>query len=1069
MKLSFKVCALALLLSASPQLIAAELYLNTFLGPNPLADLEVEVNGAIVGVTGKQGEISTELSAGRNQVRLMKRNVPLASYEFQARAGHSADLSISFVDFQTPPEITIDQYDAASGGGADGILEGYTTDAEGYALPGATVRIEELNQEFLSEDSGYYRFEVPRGVYTVSVSHPQHETATKRNVRIIANVGVAAMIALKPKSADYAGLSELIDVVEPATDTGAGSVTAQVQTQVRRPEVPSNDDRQAEAPGEAAPEDAAPAPAPVAASPRAPAASQIEEIVIVGTYKPALRSTVDIERFSVTVTDAISVEELLRFGDSDVAAALKRIVGVSVTGGKYAVVRGLDGRYISSTLNGNLMPSTDPFRRDVELDLFPSDILGGIEIQKNFSADLPGETTGGIIKMATRDAPDEYINKFSFSVGFVSDTTGEELASYEGSDSDALGFDDGLRQLPTALDAASDGGLRFTICQVADQTNCIEQDRAVALAQSLPNQWNPGTESAPPNFGLSYTLGNLFEPEIGDVGVYATASYDASSSSRQNAFVRDLETESEYSRDKTNVSLSGYFVAELAAAQGWSLQSKTMLLRNTEDTVEVENGRDTGEERDFTDVLFEWEERQFLAQQFSGTHYFFNERHELNWRAGLSQTSRDAPDRRSYTFLDDALAVSTVERSYSELTEDGIDLGLEYKVPFDVTDRVFTELTVGALANDRQRDVELVRIGVRTGSNPVSLRNDLESLLSAENFANDAFRLNSRSTLTDSYDAEQEAMAYFASVQTDVGEKWTAIIGVRQDEFSQDLVFPNSPDATADLQSNETLPSLSLIYRPVESIQLRMAYAGTVSRPNITELAPSRFFDERGREFIGCPTCEASTIDNLDLRAEYYFNDQDSFSVALFTKDIDQPLERSVADGSGSATDALTFRNNESATISGLELDLSVTFLETQAHGLSMGANMAFIESEIELDEIGQRLEIDPSRELQGQSPFLANLQISYDHFPWAQKATLLANYFDDRIDAVTRAVAPIEERGRLIVNLNYEKELFESSKISLKLKNLLDEEVEYIQGGQVIESWREGMAISLGYSLKFN
>src|SRR5690606_9928416 len=100
------------------------------------------------------------------------------------------------------------------------------------------------------------------------------------------------------------------------------------------------------------------------------------------------------------------------------AGALKRVAGVDVNDGKYAVVRGLDGRYISSTLNGDLMPTTDPLRRDVQLDLFPANILGSIQIQKSYTADMPGDTTGGSIGMATRNAPDERVHQISLAAGY---------------------------------------------------------------------------------------------------------------------------------------------------------------------------------------------------------------------------------------------------------------------------------------------------------------------------------------------------------------------------------------------------------------------------------------------------------------------------------------------------------------------------------------------------------------------------------------------------------------------------------------------------------------------------
>ncbi|MGQ0528904.1 MAG: TonB-dependent receptor domain-containing protein [Panacagrimonas sp.] len=1038
MKLMFKTLLLACVLCLGPTAYAAEMNLNSFLGASPLKDLDVELDGKVVGVTGAQGELSTDLTGGAHTVRLMKNAVPLAEFSFEVAEGESADLSIAFTDFEKKPDITFDKYDAAAAvGGAPGVVEGYIVDAEGYALPGATVRAEEAGIEAVSNDDGAFRLEIPRGTYTLKVSHPEHETATQTGLKIRSNLGVATQVALRPKVAEFGGE---VDGAEGAAETGSAAVEG---------ETPAQPDAQ-----------------PTITT----GADGVQEITVIGTYRPAEKSAATIERFSVSVTDAISVDELLRFGDGDVAASLKRLVGVSVSEGKYAVVRGLDGRYISATLNGALMPSTDPFRRDVQLDLFPPDILGGIEIQKNFSADLPGDTTGGIIKLATRGMPEEYVNSLSFSVAFVDQVTGEDLSTYEGGDSDFLGFDDGLRDLPGAVRSATSGGSDFTICEVADQTGCIPLAQAVALAGQLPNIYNPKSEKANPNFGLSYTLGNVFERDYGDIGLYGTVSYDNESKSRQDAVINDPTTASTYARDVRETSLNSYFVAGLKTEADMQILSKTMLLRSTEDTVEIESGILKDDNLPFDSVLLEWVERQFLAQQFQGTHFFFDAEHKLDWRVGLSQTTRDSPDRRSYDYLSGSLAISTVERSYSELTEDGLDLGVDYVLPFQPSETIKTEVTVGALANARERDVELVRIGVRQGSNPIQLNQDLESLLTADNFASDAFRLNlSSTTNTDSYNAEQESMAAYISTKTDFGDAVTIVAGLRRDEFSQDLSFPNDGGNTAGLDSNEALPSVFATYRFTEDLQFRLGYAGTVSRPNITELAPSRFYDENGREYIGCPTCEASTIDNFDFRVEYYFNEKDSASLALFSKDIDKPLERSIPDGSGSATDALTFRNNESAKLSGIEIDLSKTFIDTAEHLLSVGANMAFIQSEIELDETGQRLEIDPKRDLQGQSPFLANLQVSYDHNPWSQKVTLLANYFDDRIDIVTRNQPAIMETGRLQLNLGYEKELTSASKLSLKLKNLLDEDTEYTQGGTIIETYKQGREISLGYSLKFN
>ena len=126
-----------------------------------------------------------------------------------------------------------------------------------------------------------------------------------------------------------------------------------------------------------------------------------EEVVTLGVFNPT-DGAENIERYATTVTTAIDSEQLSRFGDSDVADAITRMVGLSINEGKYANVRGLDGRYIATTFNEILMPSTDPMRRDIQLDLFPSNIVDKIEVQKSFSPDQPATTTGGSLSVQTK-------------------------------------------------------------------------------------------------------------------------------------------------------------------------------------------------------------------------------------------------------------------------------------------------------------------------------------------------------------------------------------------------------------------------------------------------------------------------------------------------------------------------------------------------------------------------------------------------------------------------------------------------------------------------------------------
>ena len=181
------------------------------------------------------------------------------------------------------------------------------------------------------------------------------------------------------------------------------------------------------------------------------------------------------------------------------ASALNRAVGVSVVDNKFATVRGLDGRYISSTLNGLLMPSTDPQRRDVQLDLFPTSIVQGIEIQKSYSPDKLATTTGGGIEIITKGIPDEYINEISGSTAVNTDFTFSRIIDYKGSEDEWTTFDSGLRDLPNGILAATDGGRSLTICDPSvDPERCTAPIDAARLGVKFQDDYNVGDKNADP-------------------------------------------------------------------------------------------------------------------------------------------------------------------------------------------------------------------------------------------------------------------------------------------------------------------------------------------------------------------------------------------------------------------------------------------------------------------------------------------------------------------------------------------------------------------------------------------
>ncbi|WP_277289419.1 TonB-dependent receptor [Thalassolituus oleivorans] len=792
----------------------------------------------------------------------------------------------------------------------------------------------------------------------------------------------------------------------------------------------------------------------------------IEEVVAVGSYIPSTATAQ--ERDSSAVLDAIGSEQMSRFGDSSAASALTRVAGVSVVGGQFAVVRGLAGRYISSTLNGSLMPSTDPMRRDVPLDLFPASVLGGIDIQKSFTPDLPGDSTGGSIGMTTKGMPDVTGGKVSATLGMNSRTTFSDVNGYEGGGTDFLGVDDGTREQPSFAESFTDGGNAFPRGTTSDEK--------INFTQSFDHTYGVQQVEAKPARGFSVSFGTLNEEGDAATGTYGAFSYNDKWTARHDAETNDSGVVGNYERTARKIDLAGYFFYGYEGAN-WEYQSRTLLLRKTDDTIKTALTNDVANDKEFAKTTLQWVERQYLGQQFSGTHHFdgFGD-DSVAWRLGVAQTSRYEPDRRAYRYsrtttgAGDFSLEGSIERRYSDLTESTYDLGVDYTSEI-LLDNWMVRNKAGLSFTTKDREVDLARYASNTVTAPVDATKTPDEIFNDANIESGLVSFAGSTTPTDDYKANEDISAVYLSSELDM-DTVSVLAGLRYESVAQELTYPGKEEnSTSKLDNSYVLPVISANWRVSEDTQVRASATQTVSRPGITERSESVQYDpETDKELIGNPDLEISHIDNFDLRGEYYFSDEESVSAALFYKNITDPIERGVPDADGSAAEGYTFRNVPSAELSGLELDFRVNYLETDSLSAFVSGNMAYVDSKVDLAGTdAERLEGVSSRELQGQSKYLGNLQLGFDELATGQSLTLLANYFDDRIYATSRGDGgAIIEKGRMTFDVVYRYDVTETFLVKAKVSNITDEAVRYTQDGVDYEKYYEGTDFSASVEYQF-
>jgi hypothetical protein len=833
-------------------------------------------------------------------------------------------------------------------------------------------------------------------------------------------------------------------------------------------------------------QDATPEPAPEDED-----TTELSGVEVEGSYTEGGQELyTDERRATAAVTEAVSAEQIARTGDSDAASTLKRVTGLSVVDGRYVFVRGLGDRYSSVLLNGAQVPSPDPTRRVVPLDLFPTELLEGVVIQKSYGADLPGEFGGGTVQLRTRGVPTGFVAKLGFGLGYDSGATFDDGLGYDGGSSDWTGFDDGARAMPDALaQAIADGTV---LCPSSlTNPNGFTPAQLEGFGEALAAQgYAVGARDLKPNSSFSGAIGNSFD--LGDVPVgvlgavrYANTLDHVDEARNSYAVLGDgslvQASGLDVARTTENAELSSFLSFGADLDENHRLKNTTMMLRSTEDEAKLSEGYTEDPEDVSRFYNLEWIENELLATQFAGEHRFPGARDlSLNWQYTLARASRESPNTRSYRydrnngtqlfqFSRRSDSNSTV---FSDLTDDSQDFSVAIKLPLMLNDETYLDLSAGGglLRRERESDIrrfEFGSVGPLANDPQVIGATTLDQIFTPGNIGSDGFQLREITRGTDNYTAEQELDALFIAADLNWKSLYRFTLGLRHEGNDLQvgtfaLGSTSAAPTIARIATNDLLPSAAFTWLYSDAAQWRLSYAETVSRPDFRELSPAPYTDPLlDLETIGNPDLKPTAIKHLDLRWEYYFSYSESFSAALFLKDFRDPIEKIQVPGTGSL---LSLANADSASNRGIELDYfrGMAFLGERWTNFYTAANYAWIDSEIDLGGVND-IQTHDARPMQGQSPYVANLQFGYRTPDNALEATLLYNVFGKRIAQVGVFGAPdIHEQDFHALDLNLRKQFDPEWTLKLRLRNLLDPKVAFTQGDEITREFRRGRELGL-------
>ncbi len=819
--------------------------------------------------------------------------------------------------------------------------------------------------------------------------------------------------------------------------------------------------------------------------PMGASAAALDQVVITTTVKRESEVALLIEqKKATTIIQSIGAQELARKGVDNAAAAVAQISGISQQQGSSDVfVRGLGDRYQNTTMNGLSLPSNDVNKKNINLDLFPSEIIESVGVSKAYNSYFFGDFSAGNINIVSKEYNGPGFFNVSIDSGFNTQAIGEDFVRSEGPS--YFGF-----------------------------YNRYDNDPfAVVLSHGVDPQ------DAESNIPFSGSLEGGYSFNIDDdqrLSFFGTAVFSNNYEYLNGPavdFTNDVKIrfpEAEWYNYSTNTALMGSAIYNNKA--GHKLKFTSLYSNTSTDEVGYYGIGGNGFNRDgfsgngdggFYQMNVQFNQEMIFVNQLNGTHKFDDEKWLLDWGVGFNKVFSDEPDRKRISLEDYQFTLDTDpdtnpiyydniafdnQRFFQSIEDD--ELNSYFNLNYKLNDNV--NITMGYNGRTKERRFNNWRYGYEILdklNNPVTDVNNLDDFFSVVNInipegtglwnlrvARQPLGLdevlglvNRPQPYENTYTGNLDIHAGLAKADIIVGD-WLFVPGIRIENWRQEVVYdvinpvPTDP-GFREVQENLLFPSLNIKYALNEDMNLRGAVSQTASFPEFKEVANFVYEGVTQRvggnpDLLGKADGTGATyseIFNADVKYEWFPGRGELFAIGVFYKSISDPVNRVVAtDATGNQR---FFRTGEQATVFGAEIEFrkNVLFDADENPLFSVGGNFAYNNTNQDLKPVltsegftfgtsfGDRTE----SELQGASEFIANADINFTPTfgNYKPMATMTFSYFSDRIFALGSGdLGNMVEKGVPTLNFILRNSFGDHFEANLSIGNILNPDVTLIR-----------------------
>ncbi len=834
----------------------------------------------------------------------------------------------------------------------------------------------------------------------------------------------------------------------------------------------------------------------------------LDEVVVKSsTSKETVSALLLEQKKAVVIKESIGAQTLTKIGVSNASNATTKISGVTKSEGSGNIfIRGLGDRYLSTTMNGLPIPSDDVENKNINLDLFSTNIIKNVGISKTYSTSSYADQGSGNVDVNSK----EYSKKL-LSISLAG-----------GTNTNVLGVSDKFRRTVISNDVT----LGF-------------HQKKYALQNLVTYQgWDTEKEATPVNYSGSFSVGRKFEIFGKDLSIFLTGSHTKSYEYQEGVFrafrsnvldksfpaitrqvninngVNPNENDVESFITKTNTT--GYINVGLKLNDNNKIRYNTLFVNKSEDNL-YEQGRkgfgyvfDQDPQEDGAFVRDQnFRQTTMFVNQLLGEHKW-NENNTLNWAGGYNFVLAEEPNRiRNEVNILDITTSPTIQYAhvgdfqqrkssqkiqdteYNGLVENKWALGLK-----DEDDNKPYSLNYGLNYRFKERTFKSLFVGVRSKGFTAPSIDDLSSTFTSTGFNNG---LTLRTGEADRFEADLTIMAGYVNFDFQLDNKLSGNIGLRFERDEINAIWDVANYIDRDNDNRPRLGSLNKVYESLypsvnlklelaENKYLRFASSITQTLPEFKELSPFEYVSPTGRVTKGNPDLEKSEIYNFDVKYEMFPQRGQLFSATAFYKQINDPIN--LAQTRGSSGYFFYANTGEKATVYGFELEAKTDLIKNDDDEgvLNLTGNITkmWLEQDLLLDF--QYKGVTESS-LQGASDFIANGSLSYsDNKENEFVATLTGNYSSDKIFALGSPEDfanstsfyndEIIEKGFVTLDLVVSKEINKNLMLRLVGRNLLNPVIKQtqlvrnlitnVETNETVLSYKKGSQLTLSVKYTF-